>query len=156
MQARNIQNIRYRVAVPEDHEKVVEFAMQALYDAKLPRFAQDIGEALVERIKTGEPGNVIIAEDLTADDKIVGYLEIDSSRSKVGKAFYIGTIYVLPEYRRRHVGKNLFFTMLEEKCQHNEQIRVEALTEDELRFWKSLGFRIHHYSLFYNPQDEES
>ena len=151
-----IENIRYRVAVPEDHEKVVEFAMQALYDAKLPRFAQDVGEALVERIKSGEPGNVIIAEDITADNMIVGYLEIDANRSKPRKAFYIGGIYVLPEYRRRHVGKNLFLTMLKEKCKHDEQIRVEAITEDELRFWKSLGFKIHHYSMFYDPHDNGS
>ncbi len=146
-----IENIRYRVAVPEDHDKVVEFAMQALYDAKLPRFAQDIGEELVERIKSGEAGNVIIAEDLSQDDKIVGYLEIDTTRSKPRKAFYIGGIYVLPEYRRRHIGKNLFFTMLKEKCKHEEQIRVEAVTEDELRFWRSLGFNIHHYAMFYDP-----
>ncbi len=148
-----IDNIRYRVAVPEDHEKVIEFALQALYDAKLPKFAQDVGDELIERIKSGEAGNVIIAEDLTAGNKIVGYLEIDSNRSKKGKAFYIGAIYVLPEYRRKHVGKNLFNTMLREKCKNNEQIRVEALTESEMRFWKRLGFRIHHYALFFNPNE---
>ncbi len=149
----SLQNIVCRFADPRDMDSVIEFALMAINDNELPSFALDVGEDLAERIRKGGSENIVIAEDPKMDSRIVGYLELDPQRTRKGKAFYIRGIYVLPEYRGQGIASKMISLMREKLCCHGEQLRVEALTENELRFWRKLGFKIHHYSLYLPPEE---
>lgn len=144
--------INYRFATEEDREKIYEFALQAIKYSQIPEFAKDAGENLQERVSTEDPNNVILAIDTNQENNVVGYIEVDPTSKEKSKFILIKGIYVLPEYRRKGVGKKLLTMMKEEKCGHNEQLRVQAFTESGLRFWENFGFKIHHYSLYYNPK----
>ena len=145
------ENFEYRFATPKDKERLYEFALFAIEDPKLPSVAKDVGEDLMERVSLEKKKKeVLIAIDKGSDDRVIGYIEVDKNRYIPGKACYIRGIYVLPSYRRKGVGRNLVKELMKEKCVRKEQLRVEALTEKELAFWKELGFKIHHYSLYYD------
>lgn len=143
--------INLRFATAKDKDQIYDFALAAIAGADLPEFAQDAGNDLQERIDEGDPDNVLIAEDSTMQDKIIGYIELDPSRSKKRHAVYIKGIYVLDEYRRRGIGKDMLKIIRDNRVDEDIQLRVEAFTTQGLRFWENFGFEIHHYSLFHNP-----
>ncbi|MCH8906027.1 MAG: GNAT family N-acetyltransferase [Candidatus Heimdallarchaeota archaeon] len=145
--------IEYRFATKEDQESIYDFAMRAIAESILPRFAEDAGEDLSERITNGDPHNVAIATDLDLDSGIVGFIEIDPSRSNKKSEVYIRGIFVLESHRRMGIGNKLIKMMLEEHSRRGDQLFVEAFTEDGLRFWQSFGFKIDHFALSYQPND---
>ncbi|HKZ40375.1 MAG TPA: GNAT family N-acetyltransferase [Candidatus Hodarchaeales archaeon] len=143
--------IIYRFALSQDIEEIQAFALAALNDTILPGFAKSVGADMLGRIERF-PGNVVVAETLeieagTETAKIIGYIEIDQTRINE-KAFYIRGIYVLPEYRRRGVGRGMLSTFVEKRCKDGQQLRAEAFSDFENTFWESLGFKRHHISLF--------
>ena len=139
-------NIRFRFADKADSTKIYDFAMRAISESILPRFAQDAGEDLNERITNGDPNNVAIAED---HDEVVAYIEIDPKRSTQKKVIYIRGIFVLGGYRRQGIGNKLLKMMREEKCKNGEELYVDAFTPQGVKFWKALGFEIDHYVVKY-------
>lgn len=147
----NIMPIAYRFATIEDLPEIHEFAVAALKDADmLPNFAASMGVDMLERIDL-YPGNVLLAEDNKDGHRsIIGFIEIDATRIKES-AFFIRGIYVLPEYRRQGIGRKLINTILEKKCTKGQQLRVESFGESETKFWESLGFKVHHVSLYTTP-----
>lgn len=145
-------NISFRFATNEDNQKIYDFALRAMSGTQLPRFAEDAGENLLDRIGKGNYKTVILAEDTMDDDSVIGYIEVDPDRTIDGEAVYLRGVYVLPQYRRKGVGKRLLKMMVHEKRKRGEDVRVLAYTEDGLRFWQDYGFNIAHYSLQYNPK----
>ncbi len=144
------EKIVYRFATADDRDQIYDFALKALNDPRLPDFAEDIGDELLERIRTGDPTTVLLALNGKTNE-IIGYIEMGEHKTIKGKKiFYIRGIYVLPEYRRHGIGRELFNRMLREKCKDAVQIRVDAFTEEGLNFWKNLNFKVHHYALYLN------
>lgn len=143
--------ITYRFATIDDLPEIHEFAIAALKDADiLPNFAKTMGVDMLERIDL-YPGNVLLAEDNKDDhSSIIGFLEIDATRIRES-AFFIRSIYILPEYRRQGIGRKLIHIILEKKCTKGQQLRVESFGESETKFWESLGFKVHHVSLYTTP-----
>ena len=138
--------ISYRFATDDDRESIYDFALQAIQYSDIPEFAEDAGQNLQERISEGDPENVIVAIDSDQEEKIVGYIEVEPHQTHM----LIRGIYVLPEYRRQGIGQKLLKMMQENKCKNNEQIRVHAFTEAGKRFWEEIGFKIHHYALYFD------
>lgn len=144
--------IEYRFATPDDISTIYDFAVAALKDAVIPGFAKSVGDEMLERIET-HPGNIVLAEHVEkstngeVDREVVGFIEIDATRIKEN-AFYIRGIYVLPEFRRRGIGRKLLDIILEKKCTRNQQLRAESYSDFETKFWESLNFKKHHVSLY--------
>ena len=147
-------DISYRFATKEDSQKIYELALRAVSSMDIPRFAEDAGDDLFERINKGEK-SVIIAEDTTINDNVIGYIEMEADSLLDGDAVFIREIYVLPEYRRGGIGKRMLEMMLKEITQNEKHIRVNAYTEDELKFWEFLGFKIRFYSLNYEHSKQK-
>ncbi|MDH5404367.1 MAG: GNAT family N-acetyltransferase [Candidatus Heimdallarchaeota archaeon] len=141
--------IIYRFASKEDADQIYDFAMKAMVGTSLPEFAKDAGEGLQDRIIDGDPNNILLAIDQDQGN-IIAYVEVEKSYSPKINAFYIRGIYVLPDYRRIGVGRKLLSIIKKEKCTSHEELRVNAFTTDGLRFWEAYGFKVHHYSLFYD------
>ena len=121
--------------------------MRAISESILPRFAEDAGIELYDRISSGDPRNVGIAE--VEGYGIVAYIEIDPNRSTRKEVMYIRGIFVLEDFRRRKIGRRLLKMMQDEKCTEGEQLYVDAYTEDGVKFWKSLGFNVDRHVLKY-------
>ncbi len=140
-------DVTFRFATKEDNETIYDFAMRAISESILPIFAEDAGDGLYERISSGDPRNVAIAE--VENEGIVGYIEIDPSRSTRKAVVYIRGIFVLEDFRRKKIGKTLLNMMRDEKCTEGEKLYVDAYTKYGLRFWRSLGFDIDRYVVKY-------
>ena len=139
-------SIRYRLATSEDIEeqKIMEFALAALNDATmLPKFAENVGEDLADRISSAKLGNFIIAED-EEDNQFIGYLELE----KIEKDYHIIGLYVLPDYRHKSIAHELL-KRAEDRCQPDEHIRVNAYSKRELGLYHNLGFKTNYHALFY-------
>ncbi|OLS19035.1 MAG: hypothetical protein HeimC3_47600 [Candidatus Heimdallarchaeota archaeon LC_3] len=150
--------IEYRFATPDDVGTIYDFAVAAMQDTIIPGFAQSVGVEMLERIEL-HPGNVLLAENVEIeksgeiDRQIVGFIEIDATRIKEN-AFYIRGIYVLHEFRRRRIGRKLLNIILEKKCIRGQQLRAEAFSSFETKFWESLNFKRHHVSLYIMKGDQ--
>lgn len=143
----SIGDINFRFATKEDNEIIYDFAMRAISESILPRFAEDAGIGLYERISSGDPRNVAIAE--VEEEGIVAFIEIDPDRSTRNKVVYISGIFVLEAFRRRKIGRRLLKMMQDEKCTEGESLYVDAYTEEGVKFWKSLNFDIDRYVVKY-------
>ena len=110
----SIGDVNIRFATKEDNEIIYDFAMRTSSESILPRFAEDAGIELYERISTGDPRNVAIAE--VEGEGIVAYIEIDPNRSTRKEVTYIRGIFVLEDFRRRKIGRRLLKMMQDEKC----------------------------------------
>ncbi|MHA1990503.1 MAG: GNAT family N-acetyltransferase [Candidatus Hodarchaeales archaeon] len=149
--------IEYRFAIPDDISTIHDFAVAALKDTVIPGFAKSVGVEMLERIEL-HPGNIVLAEHIETNKKgeidreVVGFIEIDATRIKEN-AFYIRGIYVLSEFRRQGIGKKLLDIILEKKCTRNQQLRAEAYSDFETKFWESLNFKRHHVSLYIEKND---
>jgi len=141
--------IKYQFATSEEIEekKITEFALEALNDSEmLPKFAENLGEDLVERISTADLGDFIIAVDSDLD-QLIGYVELYPTQTENGLDYFIRGIYILPNFRQRGIARKLL-RMAAERCKEKgAQLRVDAFTEKELNLYKNLGFEIQHYSL---------
>ncbi len=146
------KEIIYRFATDDDRELIYDFALQAIANASIPAFAADVGADLQERISEGEMDDVLLAIDPDTN-QIVGYIEIDRNMGRSKDVFYIMGIYVLPPYRRLGVGTNLLKKMHQMVCKNNEELRIRAFTKEGVRFWESLNFKIHHYSMQYTGEE---
>lgn len=140
-------DITFRFATKEDNEIIYDFAMRAISESILPMFAEDAGDGLYERISTGDPRNVAIAE--VKDEGIVGYIEIDPTRSTRKEVVYLRGIFVLEDFRRLKIGNTLLKKMQDEKCKEGEKLYVDAYSKYALKFWRSLGFDIERYVVKY-------
>ena len=80
---------------------------------------------------------------------IVGYIEIDPTRSTRKLVVYIRGIFVLEDFRRMKIGNTLLKMMQDEKCKEGEKLYVDAYSEYSLKFWRSLGFDIDRYVVKY-------
>ncbi|MHA2276815.1 MAG: GNAT family N-acetyltransferase, partial [Candidatus Kariarchaeaceae archaeon] len=138
-----VGDVSFRFATKDDNEVIYDFAMRAISESILPRFAEDAGEDLYQRISSGDPRNVAIAE--VENEGIVAYIEIDPDRSSRDKVVYIRGIFVLEAFRRRRIGRRLLQMMREEKCKDDYELYVDAYTTEGVQFWKSLGFDIDRY-----------
>lgn len=49
-------------------------------------------------------------------------------------------LYVMPEYRRHNIGRDLMLALIEHAKKHFEQLTLRTLTEHGDKFYKSLGF----------------
>ncbi|MHA2091213.1 MAG: GNAT family N-acetyltransferase, partial [Candidatus Kariarchaeaceae archaeon] len=125
-------HISFRFATKSDNQKIYDFAMRAISGTQLPRFAEDAGENLLDRIEKGKEKSVILAEDHNLDESVIGYIEVDPDRTIEGSAVYLRGIYVLPEYRRGGIGKRLLQMMVKEKRKSGEELKVRAFTEEGL------------------------
>jgi len=132
-----------------DKEAIYAFALEAIKGASLPAFAEDAGENLQERIETSDAHNVLLAIDTKEANKIIGFIELDPTRSEE-KVTYIRGIYVLREYRRRGIGQHMLRIIRSNTKERRVQLRVHAFTKEGLRFWEDYGFKIHHYSLYHD------
>lgn len=146
----NVVDIAYRFTTKDDNQKIYDFALRGITGTIIPKFAEDAGENLWERIEGGGYENVIVAEDTRSDDQVVGFIEVDPNRGISGETVYIRGIYVLDEYRRMGIGKKLLKLMVNEKAKRGEKLFVRAFTQYGLKFWENFGFKISHYSLFYD------
>lgn len=144
----SIGDVNIRFATKEDNEIIYDFAMRAISESILPRFAEDAGIELYDRISSGDPRNVAIAE--VEGEGIVAYIEIDPNRSTRKEVMYIRGIFVLEDFRRRKIGRRLLKMMQDEKCTQGEKLYVDAYTEDGVKFWKSLNFSIDRHVLKYD------
>lgn len=141
------EQVNFRFANREDNEIIYDFAMRAISESILPRFAKDAGEGLYQRIRRGDPDFVAISE--IDDEGIVAYVEIDPTRSTRNKVVYIRGIFVLEAFRRRGIGRHLLQMMRERHCREGEELFVDAYTEDGVKFWRSMGFDIDRYVVKY-------
>ena len=143
--------IKYQFATSDDIEekKITEFALEALNDSEmLPKFAENLGEDLVERISAADLGDFIIAEEDDLD-QLIGYIELYPTQTEIGLDYSIRGIYILPNFRQRGIARKLL-KMAAERCKESgAQLRVDAFTEKELLLYKNLGFKIQHYALSY-------
>lgn len=134
--------IEYRIADQKDNELIYEFALKAINDSILPKFAEDAGFNLQERLSSGS-SIVIIALD---GEDIVGYAEIDTVSPEESSSVFVRGLYVLPSHRREGVGGTII-KMIKDKFAVNKKVRVRAYTGEGKNFWESLGFIIHHHDM---------
>ena len=143
-----MSDIIFRFATAEDVELVYEFALNAIASAEIPVFAADVGDGIQERITEGDVRNLILAED-PDEGKIVGYAEVDPKKS--GRILIMG-VFVLPEYRRRGIGKKILQMILDEICTNHEDLYVKAFTDHGVKFWQAYGFDVEFHIMEYrNP-----
>jgi ribosomal protein S18 acetylase RimI-like enzyme len=141
--------IIFRFATPDDRAEVYQFAWNAIAAADLPKFAEDAGENLQNRIEEGDPTNVLIAEDKKQSKMMVGYIEIDPVIKKNESVIYIVGIFVLPHYRRRKIGRDMLSIISDIAEKKKSQLRINAFSKRALSFWEEFGFKLHHYALYY-------
>ena len=144
------EGIRYRFANSNDKDSIYAFALDAIAGADLPSFAEDAGHNLQQRIDKTKGNNVLIAEDISEEFKIIGYIELDPEHTNEPNISYIRGIFVLPNYRRRGIGQNMLNLIISYISENNRQLRVSAFTKEGLNFWKNYGFNIHHYALYHD------
>ncbi len=143
-----MSDITYRFATKDDIELVYDFALHALASSEIPVFAADVGDGIQERIMEGDVRNLIVAEDLD-EEIIVGYAEVDPQES--GRILIMG-VFVLPEYRRKGIGKKILQMILNEICTNHEDLYVRAFTDHGVKFWQSYGFDVQFHVMEYkNP-----
>ncbi|MFC1901068.1 GNAT family N-acetyltransferase [Chloroflexota bacterium] len=96
---------------------------------------------------------ILVALD---DGQIIGHsyafiIEPDPATAKRGKYGYIHDLFVIPEYRRRGIGKQLFDEIL--KWFHSldiDRVELEVIVGNYLAnsFWKKHGFSDHVHRLY--------
>ncbi len=80
-------------------------------------------DSLKEYIKNN-PGKVFVAKD---NDKVIGILEI-SEKSQYDGYGYLKSLYVLPEYKGKKIGKELFTLALEKLIElGNDKMQLECM-----------------------------
>jgi ribosomal protein S18 acetylase RimI-like enzyme len=100
-----------------------------------------------------ENSRIILAQD---SGRIVGYsyaviIEANPAMAKRDKYGYIHDLFIIPEYRRRGIGKQLFDEIL--KWLHSqdiERVELEVIVGNYLAnsFWKKQGFSDHVHRLY--------
>ena len=148
------KSITYRFASKNEHEKIYDFAMRALAETDLPKFAEDAGEGMEERMSNLDEGYVLLAEDKDLEDGIVGYIEIDPAKSTQMFEVYIRGIFVLQDYRRIGVGRKLVKGIILRHGGGGKRLRVQAFAREGIRFWESYGFKIQSYDLQYTGKSK--
>lgn len=69
---------------------------------------------------------------------IVGvHIDTYLNKSTIGRVRHL---YVLPEYRRHKIGREIMLTLIEHAKKHFETLTLRTLTEHGDKFYKSLGF----------------
>lgn len=140
-----------RTAVREDLEAVTRLVVRlkrlnAEFDPML-EIAPDIEEVtrkyLEEALST--PNSVLLVA--IEDSKVVGILKGDVVDRIFYKPKYVGVIkefYILPEYRRKGIGKRLMvegISQLRKKGAEAIMASFPALNEIAINFYKKMGFR---------------
>ncbi|MCY3410588.1 MAG: GNAT family N-acetyltransferase [Candidatus Heimdallarchaeota archaeon] len=128
--------IDYRIATKDDHEAIYDFALHATSDAKIPEFAEDVGEALQDRLAKGET-TIIIA---LSGEQVVAYAEIDLTRQHLGGVFIQG-VYVDRGFRRQGIGGKILDMVKAKFCTKGEKVLTRAYTSAGKNFWESWGYK---------------
>ena len=90
----------------------------------------------------------MIALDTKESNKIIGYIELDPAKTGTKRYKRIRGIFVLPDYRRRGIGRTMLRLLLKHTIEEGVQLRIDAFTEEGRKFWQAYDFKIHHYSLY--------
>ena len=100
-----------------------------------------------------ETSKIILAQD---NGQIIGYsyaviMEPDPATSKRDKYGYIHDLFVIPEYRRKGIGKQLFDEIM--KWFHTldiDRVELDVIVGNYLAnsFWKKQGFNDHFHRLY--------
>ena len=133
--------IELRFATVSDNPNVSDFVLIALNDSTILRnCSEHIGSDFLTRLGANEFGNLLLAFDNQNNNAIIGFLELDPSKSVAKKNHFIANIYVLPRYRSRGIASSLVHKILEEKCTNGEELVVEVNDERERKYLESLHF----------------
>jgi len=90
---------------------------------------------------------ILVVEE---DKKLIGYLHGTYFSNPYSKGGYVEDIFVLKEFRKRGIAKNLinkFIKILKNKGYKKIQLSVNPKNIGAIKLYKNLGFEIFHFDL---------
>ena len=86
---------------------------------------------------------------LAIDNKqIIGYLSTEIKKQNKEEVLFLDNIFVLKEYRKKGISKNLIFMFLEEYKRKYSKIKLYSPTSLE-RFYKKFGFKSKYITMVF-------
>ena len=146
-----------RKAINEDAELILHFIKQLAIYEKMEKDVTATLELIRELIFEKKKANVIFVTD---GEKEVGYaLYFYNYSTFTGKAgIYLEDLFVLPEYRGKGYGKELF-NELRRICKEEKLGRLDwqclDWNEPSIKFYDSLGAKKHSQWLNYRLEERE-
>lgn len=149
-----IENINYRWAIIDDLPniaKVFVLTTKQSFDKILPQNylnGLSIEKEIKELWKSFLKDNKKTLVALNSNNQIVGYIEFEAFENNDLFHTRINSLYVLPKYQRKGIGKNLFAEVLKEiNLSEGESVILQALESSPFnRFYEKLCGRIVGFS----------
>ena len=123
-----------------DETAIYELSLIASKDDSVPELFKNAGDSLISRLGANEGANFLI---VFKEDEAIGVLDFGLEGES---CYFIKGLYVRFDFRRRGVG-SLMLEHLENLSGDINKIKVIAVSEVGLKFWKSQGYDISFWNL---------
>ena len=143
--------MHYREAVPADASAIIEFQLAMARETEELELDREILTHGVEALFTDPAlGRYYVAED---DGRVVGSLMITYEWSdwRNGMVWWIQSVYVIPEFRRRGIYAGLYMhvkAMVEQSAVRGIRLYVDKRNTAAQEVYTRLGMNGEHYQLF--------
>ncbi len=136
-------------ATTADRESIEALIEAAHKSEGMPPRKDRITYAVEQQLKQRFPGLLLVARERTT---ILGVaLCVYQPSAELGRIFVVQDFYVVPDHRRKGVGRALVQRILDEaKALRVDRIDLEILPKNAIgaTFWKALGFRTEGRTIF--------
>jgi len=129
-------------ANPSDREEIEKLIAEYHSSEGLMPIKERIAWAVDQQLRGQSPGLLLVARD---GETMVGVaLAVYTPSAELGRVMTVNDFFVIPDHRRKGVGRELAKRMVEE-CRRMkiDEIGLEVLMGNKTAasFWKSIGFR---------------
>lgn len=144
--------VQIRVATEEDKEFIAGFQMKMAMETEgLQLDEKTLNEGVIRVLRDPEKGKYFVADD---DGRVVGSLLITFEWSDWRNKWvlWIQSVYILPEYRKQGVFKNMYSHIKEWAISDNTvaglRLYVDKTNKNAIEVYRKLGMNGDHYQLF--------
>jgi len=144
--------VQIRMATEENREVIADFQIKMARETEdLVLEKETLHEGVMHVLRDAEKGKYFIAED---DGKVVASLLITFEWSDWRNKWvlWIQSVYVLPEYRKQGVFKNMYAHIKKWAANDNQvagiRLYVDKTNRRAINVYSKLGMNGEHYRLF--------
>ncbi len=144
--------VQIRMATEENREIISDFQVKMARETEaLVLEKKTLNEGVMHVLRDSEKGKYFVAED---EGKVVASLLITFEWSDWRNKWvlWIQSVYVLPEYRKQGVFKNMYAHIKKWATDDNEmagiRLYVDKANKNAIKVYRKLGMNGEHYRLF--------
>jgi GNAT superfamily N-acetyltransferase len=143
--------VHYREAVPADASAIIEFQLAMARETEELELDRGILTSGVNAVFADPAlGRYYVAED---EDRVIGSLMITYEWSdwRNGMVWWIQSVYVIPEFRRRGIYAGLYMhvkTLVEQSTVRGIRLYVDKRNTAAQEVYTRLGMNGEHYQVF--------